>query len=111
MPSRLLLDRHGFEVRVKPNQRPKVFRVNLTKLLQPLSHTLGLAALEALRQAIEQIVIGMKMSLRMSAWILLVFAGARQWSFEDIAKIKDVIATRQHRVRDILMHQTKARAI
>src|SRR5882724_603340 len=111
MPSRLLLDRHGFEVRVKPNQRPKVFRVNLIESLQPLSDTLRLAALKALRQAIEQIVICLEMSLRMRAWVLFSFAGAGQWSFEDIAKIKDVIATRQHGVGDVLMHQTEPGAI
>src|SRR5258705_4019052 len=111
MPSRSLLDRHGFEVRIKPNQRPKVFRVNLIESLQPLSHALRLAALKTLRQAIEQIVICVEMSLRMRARVLLPFAGAGQWSFEDIAKIKDVVATRQHGVCDVLMHQTEPGAI
>src|SRR5438445_280969 len=49
--------------------------------------------------------------VRMSAWILLAKACARQWSFEDIAKIKNVITTRQHRVRNVLMHQTKPGAV
>src|SRR6266705_3296911 len=111
VPGRLSLDGRGLKVRVVPNQRPKIFRVNLIESFQPRSHTLRLGALEALRQAIEQIVIGMKMPLRMSAWILLALAGARQRSFEDIAKIKNVIATRQHRVRNVLMHQTKPGAV
>ena len=43
--------------------------------------------------------------------ILFSFAGAGQRTFEDIAKIKDVIATWQHGVCDVLMHQTKAGTI
>ena len=44
---------------------------------------------------------------------LVVFAktGARQRSFEDVAKIKDVFSGRQHRVCDVLVHLTKSRAI
>src|SRR6266404_7267406 len=77
MPGGLSLHRHGFEVRVVPNQRPEIFRINLVESLQPYGHALRLAALEALSQAIEQIVVGMKMPLRMSARILFAFACAR----------------------------------
>jgi hypothetical protein len=78
VPRRLPLDGHGFETRVVPDERPEVFRVNLIESLQPRGHTLGLATLEALSQAIEQIVIGIKMSARMRARVFLAFARARQ---------------------------------
>ena len=67
--------------------------------------------MKALSQAIEQVVVRIEMALRMSAWIFLTFACARQRTFKDVTKIKHVIAGRQHRVRNVLMHQTKARAI
>src|SRR5712671_1503177 len=107
VPGGLSFDGNGFEFRVEPDQRPEVLRVNLTESIQPGGHTLRIAALEALRQAIEQVVVRMKMALRMSARVLLTFARARQRSFENIPKIKNVIATRQHRVRNVLMHQAK----
>ena len=49
----LSLDRHGLEFRVVPNQRPKVFRVDLAKSLQPCGYTLGFTTLKALGQAID----------------------------------------------------------
>src|SRR5437870_1041430 len=111
MPGWLSLDRLGFEISVVPKQRPEVFGTNLTELLQPFSHTLGLATMKALSQAIEQVVVRIEMALRMSAWIFLTFACTRQRTFKDVTKIKHVIAAGQHRVRNVLMHQTKARAM
>ena len=49
----LSLDGHGHEFRVVPNQRPKVFRVDLAKSLQPRGYTLGFTTLKALGQAID----------------------------------------------------------
>src|SRR6266576_3932741 len=101
----LSLDGHGFEFRVVPNQRPKVFRIDLAKSLQPRGYTLDFSTLKASGQAIEQVVVRIEMALRMSPWILLALVRARKWSFEDIAKIKYVISRRQHRVRNVFVHQ------
>src|SRR6266436_421570 len=111
VPRGLSLKRYGLEVGVVPNQRPKVFRVNLSELLQPSGHTLRLSALEALRQTIEQVVVRTEVSLWMSPRVLFAKACARQRTFEDIAEIKDVIAARKHRVGHILVHHTKSRAV
>src|SRR5258706_9228545 len=96
VPGGLSLNRYSFDVWVVPHQRPKIFGVNLSHSLQPRRHALRFAAPEPLCQAIEQVVIRVKVSLRMSARVLLAFACACQRSFEDISKIKDVVPVRQH---------------
>src|SRR5882762_7527865 len=85
--SGLPLDSDGFQFCVVPNQRPKIFRVDVAKSLQPGGYALRLAALKPLRQPIEQVVVRIEMSLRMSSRILLAFVRAREWPFEHIAKI------------------------
>src|SRR5438105_36984 len=69
VPRCLPLDGHSFQVRVVPNQRPEIFGVDLPKFLQPISHTLRLATVKALRDAIKQVVVSIEVSLRMGARI------------------------------------------
>src|SRR5437660_1680173 len=94
MRRRLALNGHGFEFRVIPNQRPEILCVNLPELFEPLGHTLGRAALEALGHSVEQVVIRVEVSLRMRPRILCAFARASQWSLEDVAEIKHIISVR-----------------
>ena len=111
MPRLLLVDRHGFQLCVVPDKRPKILGVDVTEALQPIGDALRFAALKPLRDAIKQIVVRIELSLRMRPGILVALVSTRQRSFEHIAKVKDVVAARQHRMRDILMHQAETRPV
>ena len=104
---RLLLNWHRFQFRVVPYQRPEIFRIHLAELLQPCGHTLRFAILKSLGEAIHQIEVRIEVTTRMRAWIFVTFVRPRERAFEDVPEVKDVIAGRQHRVRDVLMHLAK----
>src|SRR5436190_18974241 len=76
VPRLLLLDGHCFQLRVVPNERPEILSVDLAESLQPFSNALCFATLKALSHAIEQVVIGIEMALRMCARIFIAFSGA-----------------------------------
>jgi hypothetical protein len=111
VPGLLLLDRDRFELRVIPNEGPEVLSIDLTEPFQPFGHALRFAALKSLRHSIKQVVVRIEMSLRMRARVFVALVRARQRAFEHVAKIKDVVATRQHGMRDILVHQSKTGTI
>src|SRR2546425_963937 len=69
MPRFLLLERNRLHLRVIPGKRPEFFSVDLIERSKPGGDTLRLAALEALRQAVKQVVVGVKVSARMRARI------------------------------------------
>src|SRR5438270_3582082 len=107
----LPLDWNRLHVRVVPDERPEIFGVDLIETLKPLGDALRFAALKTLRQAIKQIVVGMKVSAGMRALDLFAFARASQRPFKDIAKIEYELTARQHRLRHILVHLTKTRKV
>ena len=88
MPCFLVRDWDWLNTWVVPRERPELFRIDLVKALEPVGHAGGFPILKTLRQAIQQIVIRMKASAGMAAWILFAPAGARQGPFEDVAEIK-----------------------
>src|ERR1043166_4229536 len=96
VPSLLLLDGHSFEFRVVPDQRPEVLGINLAQSFEPSRDPLRLLALKSLRETIEQVVVAVEMAAGMCARILRSLMRAGQSTFEDIAKIKNVIAVGQH---------------
>ena len=63
------------------------------------------------RRSVEQIVVCMKLPAGMRRGYSSPLPRAGQRSFEDVAEIKDIFPVRQHRMRDVLMRQPKARPI
>src|SRR5678815_3111853 len=80
---RLLLNRNGFQSRVEPDQRPVVLSIDLFEIPQPRGHTLSFRIVEPLREPIEQIVVGVEVTVWMRARILVPFAAPGQRSFKD----------------------------
>src|SRR5256714_14048876 len=111
MPRLPPFDWYRLHVRVVPDERPEIFSVDLIETLKPVGDALCFAALKTLRQAIKQIVIGMKVSAGVRACDLFAFARASQRPFKDVAKIEYVLTAGQHRMRHILVHLTKTRKV
>src|SRR5687767_2632194 len=65
----LLLDRHGLNGWVIPEQRPVVFSVHVSGLFQPRCNALGFTTAKALRHPVENVVVGVKSSPRMRAFV------------------------------------------
>src|SRR5205807_9807337 len=107
----LPFDWNWLNVRVVPDERPEIFSIDLIETLEPVGDALRFPALKTLRQAIKQIVIGMKVSAGMHAGDLFAFARASQRPFKDVPKIEYVLTAWQRRMRHILMHLTKTRKV
>src|SRR6266567_2188494 len=107
MPRLLPLDWYRLHFWVVPDQRPEVFRIDLIETLEPVGDALRFAALKPLGQAIEQIIVRLKVPSRMRPLDLFATARAGQRTFKDVAKIKYIIAARQHRMGHVFVHLTE----